>query len=209
MILEYGGVLYVDEKVSDYFGAAWPEAKAQAPFGQLPLLIADGELIAQSGSIVRYCASLVPGLMPADGIARAKCDAIFEASCELTTSGSPCNVNPLVNIFRGDDFIAKRTAYLELALPRIGNLAKQLGNGPFFFGAQPLYCDFGVYHVLSNTLLIEPTCLDAHANLRAFVAAFEALPGVTEYLAARPVPVQIGTAPTLEPSIVGSRARPT
>ena len=122
----------------------------------------DGEVIAHSGAIVRFCAGLVPGLVPSQALARAKCDAIFEASQELVSAGSPCNVNPLVNIWRGEDWAAKKAEYLALAEPKIRNLARSLGDGgPFFFGARPLYCDFGVFHVLSNTSLIQPDCLDA------------------------------------------------
>ena len=53
-----------------------------------------------------------------------------------------------------NSFDRKKTEYLELARPRIANLNKQLADGPFFFGEKPLYCDFNVFHVLSNTLLL-------------------------------------------------------
>ena len=46
-------------------------------------------------------------------VAAARCDAIYEASCELTAGGGACNVNPLVNVYKGDDYAAKRAAYLE------------------------------------------------------------------------------------------------
>ena len=208
MLLEYGGIAYVDESVSDYFGCGWKDAKPMAPFGQLPLLVVDDEVIAQSGSIVRYCASLTD-LLPADAIARAKCDMIYEAAAELTTSGAPCNVNPIVNIFKGDDWQAKKEAYFAVAPPKIANLERQYASssGPFFLGAQAAYCDLGVYHGLSNTLLLEPTALDAHPSLRKMMAAVEELPRIKEYLAARPTPVDIGTAPMLRPNVVGTRAR--
>ena len=35
MILEFGGIDYVDESCSSYFGKSWPEVKAETPFGQV------------------------------------------------------------------------------------------------------------------------------------------------------------------------------
>jgi hypothetical protein len=56
-----------------------------------------------------------------------------------------------------------------------------------------------VYHHLDNTRLLEPTALDAHPNILSFMAEIEKLPGVCEYLAARPKAVDIGTKPMLDP----------
>ena len=98
------------------------------PNGQLPLLIVDGETISQSGTISRYCAGLVPGLVPADAVKAAQCDAIYETANELMS------VNPIVNVFKDDVFAAKKE-YFEETLPnRLKCLAKQLGDGPFFLG---------------------------------------------------------------------------
>ena len=51
-------------------------------------------------------------------------------------------------------------------------------TGPFFLGDRPFYCDFGVYHVLSNARLVDPTSLNSHANILAFMSAFEAVPAI-------------------------------
>lgn len=210
LILEYGSVEYTDVSPRDYFGNDWKAGgKALAPMGKLPLLIVnDDHVIFQSNSIVRYCASLVPSLEPQSRLERALCDAIFEASMELCNAGTLLNVNPVVNVWKGVDFDSKKQSYLEQAPEKIACLeAHHPGRGAFYFGDTPRYCDFGVYHVLSNSLLLEPTILDAHPKLRALMAATEALPGVREYLRARPTPVGIGVAPRLEPMLVGSRTR--
>ena len=204
MALRYGKVEYEDVSVSDHFGCGWGAgAKAMAPFNQLPILVVgDAPPLAQSGSIMRYLAGLT-GLAPdpADALTAAACDAVFEASQELAAGDS--NVNPIVNVFRGEQFEEKKATFLGMAPAKIANLAKQLelcsgGAGPFFFGAKPLYCDLSVYHVLSNTLLLDATALDAHPGLQTFMGAVEALPGVAEYLAERPDCVDIGTSPMLK-----------
>lgn len=209
MILEYGEIPYKDLSVQDYYGCTWQEAKAsgKAPFGQLPLLVVDGStVIAQTGAIARYAAGLVPGLMPEDPLERARADMIFECGAELMAM--PTNVNPIVNIFRGEDFAAKKAEYLQVAPPKIKNLARLLGDGGrFFLGDSVRFCDFAVYHVLSNTRLLEPSLVEEHPNLLAFMAAVEALPRVAGYLEARPRCVDIGVAPRLDPPIAGLRAR--
>ena len=108
-------------------------------------------------------------------------------------------VNPIVNIFTGEKFAEKKKEHFEQNLPaRLQNLERQL-EVPFFFGAQPLYCDFNVYHVLSNTRLLEPTSLDGHPKVVAFMSAFESLPNVKEYLEKRPQCTAIGVKPMLAP----------
>ena len=203
LILEYGGVDYEDITAKDFCGEGWPGAKPFTPFGQLPVMVVDGEVIAQSGSIVRYCAKLVPALVPTDAIAAAKCDMIFEAGQEMTA------VNPVVNIFKGAAFAKKKEAFFKDFPPKLANLAKLLdkSDGPFFLGATPYYCDLGVFHQLDNCRSVEPECLAAYPKVVAFMAAVEALPAIKKYLAARPKCVDIGSAPMLSPPIVGSRVK--
>eukprot|EP00325_Prymnesiales_sp_UTEX-LB-985_P034935 CAMPEP_0174745282 /NCGR_PEP_ID=MMETSP1094-20130205/86421_1 /TAXON_ID=156173 /ORGANISM="Chrysochromulina brevifilum, Strain UTEX LB 985" /LENGTH=213 /DNA_ID=CAMNT_0015949813 /DNA_START=23 /DNA_END=664 /DNA_ORIENTATION=- len=200
MALCYGKVTFEDVTVTEYFGKAWSAgAKGETPFGGLPILVVDEEPpLAQSGAIMRYvCKTLVSSLTPEDPLMAARCDSLFEASQELATG--PTNVNPIVNVFRGDTYAAKRKEFFDQAPAKIANLAKQLdeSSGPFFLGSEPFYCDLSIHHVLSNTLLLEPTALDAYPKVKDFMAQVAALPGIADYLEERPDPVDIGTAPML------------
>jgi glutathione S-transferase len=202
LALLFGSVAFEDVSVKDHFGKSWAEgAKAQAPFGQLPLLVVDdAPPLAQSGAIMRYiCRELVPELTPNDPLIAARCDMLFEASQELVTA--PTNVNPIVNVFCGDTFQAKKAEYFELVQPKLANLETIIAasEGPFFLGAKPFYCDLGLFHVLDNTLTLEPTALDKYPALAAFVKSVAALPAVAAYLEDRPDAVDIGTAPMLKP----------
>ena len=76
-------------------------------------------------------------------------------------------------------------------------MAAQLGEGPFFFGAKPLYCDFAAYHVLNNSRLVDPGVLDPYPNIVRFMAAVEEVPRLKQYLQKRPKPLDIGTKPML------------
>ncbi len=198
LALAFGAVPYEDCSVVDYFGKPWKEAKPEAPFGQLPLLVVDDQPpLAQSGAIMRYvCKNFVPKLVPEDAMKAARCDALFEASEELVTN--PTNVNPIVNVFRGEQFAEKRKEYFEGAPAKIERLARAC-VGPFFLGEEPAYCDLALFHVLDNTRTLEPTALDKHPKLQAFMERVAALPGIAEYLDQRPDVVGIGTAPSLQP----------
>ena len=111
---------------------------------------------------------------------------------------NPTNVNPIVNVFRGEQFAAKRKEYFEGAPAKIEQLDRACA-GPFFLGEEPAYCDLALFHVLDNTRTLEPTALDEHPKLQAFMERVAALPGIAEYLDQRPDVVGIGTAPSLQP----------
>ena len=70
---------------------------------------------------------------------------------------------------------------------------------------KPRYCDFKLYHHLSNARTLEPTSLDGEEGVGAFMEAVEGLAGVKEYLTKRPVPIDIGVKPMLDPNVVGTR----
>lgn len=128
------------------------------------VLIVDGQVIAQSGSCMRYAAAIT-GLSPKDPLELARCDAIFETSqvpaapytVDATAKilvpwqtvsvplrwlcGPHCapatlyplqdlsSVNPIVNVYRGEEFSQKKAAYFETFPAKLAMVAKQLGDG--------------------------------------------------------------------------------
>ena len=82
MMMEFAGLNYNYIMAEDYFKKSWEEAKNDAPFNQLPLLIVNENTeIWQSNSIVRFLAPLT-GTMPDDRLVAAQVDAIFESTHE-------------------------------------------------------------------------------------------------------------------------------
>ena len=77
---------------------------------------------------------------------------------------------------------------------------------PFFFGKDPFYCDFGVFHHLNLALFLDEGLLEAYPRLREFMSTLAGLAGVREYLANRPELVGVGTQPQL---VIDGVARPT
>jgi glutathione S-transferase len=104
--------------------------------------------------------------MPADAWAAAKADEVFAAAEELSA------VNPIVNVFRDESFAEKKAEYFAMFPAKLARLASVLGAQQFF-GGELSYADLNVFHYLDNSRLLEPACLDAHANVVAFMARIE------------------------------------
>jgi glutathione S-transferase len=60
-----------------------------------------------------------------------------------------------------------------------------------------MFCDFSLLHRFQIATHLDPEIFDDHPDIRSFMAAMEALPGVQEYLASRPALQGVGTAPVL------------
>ena len=195
MMMEYAGLNYSYIMAEDYFKKSWEEAKNDAPFNQLPLLIVNEKTeIWQSNSIVRFLAPLT-GTMPDDRLVAAQVDAIFESTHELFFP-----LNPTVNVVTGEQHKALKKQFLEAFPRKLKNFSRQferLSDGPFFFGDKPYYCDFSAYHHFSLAKILDPEVLNGYSRVTSFMKAFEKLPKVDEYLEKRPEIIDVGTSPKL------------
>ena len=70
-------------------------------------------------------------------------------------------------------------------------------DGPFFFGGQPMFCDFTIFHHFQIAQLLVPRIFAEHPQVEAFMTAMAELPGVKNYLESRPQLTGVGTAPVL------------
>eukprot|EP00957_Ditylum_brightwellii_P141988 10817403-Ditylum_brightwellii.AAC.1 len=61
-------------------------------------------------------------LIPSDQIMAAQCDAVFEASQDFG------GINPIVNMFTGDVFQAKKDEFFQTFPSKLAQVAKQLGS---------------------------------------------------------------------------------
>ena len=204
MQLCYGNVPYTYHMAWEYFDKSWPEIKKEIGFGQLPVLIVDNKThIWQSGSIMRYTANLA-NTCPTNEEDRGIADAIFESSQELFQP-----LNATINFKVGEEYESLKKTILSGFEPKIFYFNKYLerdNSGPFFLGKSPAYCDFGTYHQLSMTRVLEPTIFDDWPIIKGFLSAIENLKGVSEYLDGRPELVGIKKEPKL---IIKGKAVPT
>eukprot|EP00192_Tetraselmis_astigmatica_P021799 CAMPEP_0117653814 /NCGR_PEP_ID=MMETSP0804-20121206/3401_1 /TAXON_ID=1074897 /ORGANISM="Tetraselmis astigmatica, Strain CCMP880" /LENGTH=285 /DNA_ID=CAMNT_0005460033 /DNA_START=57 /DNA_END=915 /DNA_ORIENTATION=+ len=76
-----GGIKFTDERIG-FEEYRRRRAAGELPFAQLPTLRVNGELLAQSVAIARWCAAEA-GLMPTDRIEGAKVDMILDAWRDL------------------------------------------------------------------------------------------------------------------------------
>jgi glutathione S-transferase len=194
MMLRYRDHPYHYAMGWDYFGRPWAEAKSEATYRQLPMLVTeDGTRITQTGAIMRYLARRLD-LMPTDSIQAALADEVFEGAHELFMP-----LNPVVNFRTGDAF---REA-AESCLPALSNrfadferlLARQ--DGPFFLGKTPCFCDFAAFHHIDLSHFLDESILVDLPRLHEFAEAMRALPGIGAYLAERPELIGVGVGPKL------------
>lgn len=196
MLMSYAGLDYTDVYAWDHYGKAWRDGgKHEAPFGQVPVLVVDDRVnIDQSGAIQRYL-SRITGTCPADPLLAAQADALCDNAGELFVIS-----NPVANFFTGERFDAKVADFQKAFEPRLRYFARSLAafeGGPFFFGKQPMFCDFTVFHHFQIAQLLIPDILAKHPEVEAFMAAMKELPGMTAYLNSRPSLNGVGTAPVL------------
>jgi prostaglandin-H2 D-isomerase / glutathione transferase len=75
LALSIGGIPFEDDRVKP---AEWESRKAQTPFGALPVLEVNGQVVAQSNAIDRYVGKLAD-LYPSDPWQAALCDEVMGA----------------------------------------------------------------------------------------------------------------------------------
>jgi prostaglandin-H2 D-isomerase / glutathione transferase len=75
LALSIGGIAFDDDRVQP---SDWERRKADTPFGALPVLEVDGQILAQSNAINRYVGKLAD-LYPSDPWQAALCDEALEA----------------------------------------------------------------------------------------------------------------------------------
>ena len=198
MTLAYGGIQYNFTDTQGYFGCDFMTAKTSGklPWGQLPLLAVDGQLISQSGSINRYVASLVtkPDFIPKNPVKAALADALHETAQDLF------RIMPIVNLWTEAKWKEEKEEYFTKTLPtKLPALVKMLGTQKYFCGDAPTYADFALYTIMDLVRLVEPGVVSQHAYITAWMARVEQLPGVKEYLESRPLCIGIGVSPKRQP----------
>ena len=198
MSLAYGGIPYNFTDSQGYFGCDFMTAKTSGklPWGQLPLLAVDGQLVSQSGSINRYLAGLVtkPDFIPKNPVKAALADALHETAQDLF------KIMPIVNLWTEAKWKEEKEEYFTKTLPsKLPALVKMLGTQKYFCGECPTYADFALYTIMDLVRLVEPGVVSKHANITAWMARVEQLPGVKEYLESRPLCIGIGVSPKRQP----------
>lgn len=182
MIFHHGGIPFEDINIEF---SKWPEIKQKGEichFGQLPSLqLPDGRIISQSGAIVRYAAS-VAGLYPREPEAAAEADMLLELSQDMNA------INPILNwhVAGGEEWTASHDRYFKLLPQWMTAAQKILGEKEYFGGETPHFGDFGLFHIVNNTLTVSPQSLDSFPAILAWSGRMLALESVQKYFSERP-----------------------
>jgi glutathione S-transferase len=154
--LSIGGIPFEDDRVK---GTDWERRKPDTPFGALPLLEKDGEILAQSNAINRYVGRLT-NLYPSDPWQAALCDEIMEAVEDIGSKIA-------ATMFLSDEQKkAQRKALVEGPIPfYLARLQQRLEahGGRYFAGDRLSVADLKVFvlirHLKSGVLDHVPTDL--------------------------------------------------
>ena len=150
-----------------------PNFLALNPFGQLPVLDDEGTIVPDSNAILVYLARKFERTdwLPIDAVGAAKVQRwLSVAACEIKTG--PCAAR-LVTVFkaplRAEEVIAQAHALLKL-------IDAELAASPFIAAATPTIADIALYTYVAHAPEGNVD-LAGYANVRAWLARIEALPG--------------------------------
>ncbi len=111
-----------------------PDYRALQPFGQVPILEADGLVLFESGAIVLHIGERSEALLPKDAAARARATQWLIAALN---SVEPFLMNvALIDLFYANEEWAKlrRPGAVEFAQKRLSALSRSLGDKPYLDG---------------------------------------------------------------------------
>jgi glutathione S-transferase len=138
-----GGIPFEDDRVK---GTDWERRKPDTPFGALPLLEKDGEILAQSNAINCYVGRLT-NLYPSDPWQAAQCDEIMEAVEDIASKIA-------ATMFLGDEQKKEqRKALVEGPLPfYLARLQQRLEahGGRYFAGGKLSVADLKVFVLIRH-----------------------------------------------------------
>ncbi len=161
------------------------KASGELPYGQLPILEVDGECIAQTPAIARFCGKAA-GLYPSDALEAARVDELLHSVEQLTALIAPS--------MSEKDPVRKaemRRVAGEERLPKLLHMLERrvssFGPGPWVVGSQMTVADIALWRALDwlvGGVLdgIPPTLLDASPRLLAAMQRVNEIPEVRAWM---------------------------
>ncbi|CAF1194290.1 unnamed protein product [Didymodactylos carnosus] len=170
------------EKYEDirYSREEWPQHKAEAPLGQIPILEVDGVKLPQSLSIARYLAKQFQ-LAGRDNLEQAKVDAVVDTVTDFVQKYIPVHLTK--------DETKKQEVLREEAPKHFKNLEtlqKIYEGNNFFVGNHLTWADLWFYDITETVLNTDSTILDKYPNLQKIRQQVEQDAKVAAYLKSRP-----------------------
>ncbi len=163
----------------------WATMKPTTPFGYLPTLEVDGELLAGSGPIVRFLGERL-GLAGSNDIENAKIAAIKDVLDEIVTK--------MGEAFFEEDEAAKAKLKDEMVgelIPKyLGLMEKTIKTNPksggFLFGLGLTYVDLNLSLVIDCMKLFKEEVFEGFPEVRKNYEAVRNQPRIAEWIKNRP-----------------------
>lgn len=163
----------------------WPAMKPTTPFGQVPILEVDGEVLAGSGPIARFLSERL-GLAGSNDIENVKIAGIKDVQDEVVMKLGKA-------FFAKDDEKEKAKAevidsfipkYLGLMEKTIKENAKESG---WLFGSKLTYVDLNLYLIVDCMKLFkEENLLDEYPLVKKLTDNVGTLPNIAKWIKERP-----------------------
>ena len=158
-----------------------PEYRALQPFGQVPIIEDDGEVLFESGAIVLHIGEKSEALLPNDKAARARATQWLIAALN--------SIEPFAQAVASIDIFAQGEAWARLRRPgaveflkkRLTGLSNALGDKPYLDGAAFTAGDL----MMTTVLRIKEDITGEFPNLKAYVGRCTARPAFQRALAAQ------------------------
>ncbi|UYV82341.1 GSTM2, partial [Cordylochernes scorpioides] len=182
LLLHYAGVDFEDKRYNlgpNFDRSEWLNEKFSLglELPNLPYYI-DGDIkITQSKAILRYLARK-HGLAGNNETEHWKLDMLEQELHDLAQF-----VSAKAILFDGKTIEEYREEYGKTAPEKIKKFCEYLGDKKWLLGDRLTYVDFMAYDVLYYHKVLLPKILDPHPNLQSYIARFEGLKGVKEYIA--------------------------
>jgi len=167
----------------------WSQVKPTTPWGGLPVLIVDGQQIAQSLSVNRFVAKRL-GFMGKNDVEEALIDSVFETVNELIEAAQ---VPVLTNFFKNTEAAeAKRQSFIQKSPGVLASLERFLisnkGGDGYFVGDSISLADihFFVIFETATTNAGFTDVLKPYPKLTALFNRVAKIPNMAKYLKERP-----------------------
>ena len=185
LLLAYAGAKYEDERLPAPWDnmAPWAALKPNTPWGQVPLLAWDGEVIAQSMACARFLAREY-NLAGRTSMEMAQVDEIIDVIQDL--------LNAWYSLYHAKD-TAGQQKFLETNIPTgMGQLEKKLESrgGQFMVGNAFSWADLHLFFYVTDMKLMANKNVDQNYPMIAnLVQRVGSIPNIKAWVESRPASV--------------------
>ena len=182
LLLAYSGTQYEDERLTPPWDdmAPWTALKPKTPWGQIPMLSWDGEVIAQSMACARFLAREF-GLAGRNSMEMAQVDEIIDVIQDL--------LNSWYSLYHAKD-TAGQQAHMETTVTTaMGQLEKKLESrgGQFMVGNAFSWADLHLFFYVNDMQLMTNKAVDAaFPKIKNLVERVGSIPNIKAWIASRP-----------------------